>query len=59
MAEVWHVLDTEFAQEQLSNNLPNLEAALQAVYGLDHLQSPDRVNVLISRFDDRTLHDWD
>ena len=44
---------------KLRNHLPNLEAALEAVDGLDHLQSPDRVNVLISRFDDRTLHDWD
>ena len=85
MAEVWKVLDTEFAQEQevinavdeelskllslncsvaeyivkLRNHLPNLEAALEAVDGLDHLQSPDRVNILISRFDERTLHDWD
>ena len=44
---------------KLRNHLPNLEAALEAVDGLDHLQSPDRVNLLISRFDDRTLHDWD
>jgi len=44
---------------KLRNHLPNLEAALDAVDGLDHLQSPDRVNLLISRFDDRTLHDWD
>ena len=44
---------------KLRNHLPNLEAALDAVGGLDHLQSPDRVNLLISRFDDRTLHDWD
>jgi hypothetical protein len=39
--------------------LPNLEVAQEAVNGLDHLQSPDRVNLLTSRFDDRTLHDWD
>ena len=44
---------------KLRNHLPNLEAALDAVDGLDHLQSPERVNLLISRFDDRTLHDWD
>ena len=44
---------------KLRNHLPNLEAALEAVDGLDHLQSPDRVNILISRFDERTLHDWD
>ena len=44
---------------KLRNHLPNLEAALDAVNGLDHLQSPDRVNLLISRFDERTLHDWD
>ena len=39
------------------NHLPNLEPALQAVDGLDHFQYPDCVNVLISRFDDRNLHD--
>ena len=44
---------------KLRNHLPNLEAALEAVDGLDHLQSPDRVKILISRFDERTLLDWD
>ena len=40
---------------KLRNHLPNLEA----VDGLDHLQSPDSVSLMISRFDDRTLQDWD
>ena len=40
---------------KLRNHLPNLEAALEAVDGLDHLQSPDRVKILISRFDECTL----
>ena len=44
---------------KLRNHLPNLESALNAVEGLDHLQSPDRVNLLVSKFDERTLHDWD
>ena len=43
---------------KLRNHLSNLEAALEAVDGLDHqTQSPDRVKVLISRFDERTLLD--
>ena len=43
----------------LRNRLPNLEDVLQAVECLDHLQSPDRVNLIVSRFDERTLHNWD
>ena len=30
----------------LRNHLPTFEEALKAVNGLDHLQSPDRVNLL-------------
>ena len=44
---------------QLRNHLPNLESALNAVEGLDNLQSPDRVNILVYKFDERTLHDLD
>ena len=44
---------------KLRIHLPNLEAALEPVDVLDHLQSPDRVKILISRFDERTLLDWD
>ena len=85
MAEVWEVLDSEFAQEEeiincvnselkalrlmdcsvheyivkLRKHLPNLEDALESVEGLDHLQNPDRVNYLTSKFDERTLEQWD
>ena len=30
---------------------PTLKEALKAVHGLDHLQSPDRVNLLTRKFD--------
>ena len=43
----------------LRNHLPNLEHALKSVNGLDHLCSPARVNFLCTKFDERTLHDWD
>ena len=85
MADVWKVLDEEFAQEQevilaveeelrklrstncsvpeyiveLRNYLPTLEDALESVNGVDHLHSPDRVNYLTAKFDERTLHEWD
>ena len=44
---------------ELRNYLPVLEEALKAVNGLDHLCSPDRVNLLLTKFDERTLHEWD
>ena len=44
---------------KLRNYLPNLEEALKAVKGLDHLQSPDGVNLLTQKFNERTLHEWD
>ena len=44
---------------ELRNYLPVLEDALVAVNGLDHLCSPDRVNLLLTKFDERTLHEWD
>jgi hypothetical protein len=40
---------------KLSNHLPNLEAAFEAVDSLNHLQSPNKVKIVISRFDERTL----
>ena len=43
---------------ELINYLPVLEEALKAVNGLDHLCSPDCVNLLLTKFDDRTLHEW-
>ena len=44
---------------KLRNHLPNLEEALRNVEGLDHLCSPDRVNFLATKFDERAMHDWD
>ena len=44
---------------ELRNYLPVLEEALKALNGLGHLCSPDRVNLLLTKFDDRTLHEWD
>ena len=43
----------------LKNYLPNLEQALNAVGGIEHLHSPERVNYLCTKFDWHTLHDWD
>ena len=69
--EVINAVDTELRKLQssecsipeyivkLRNYLPNLEEALRAVDGLDHLRSPDRVNFLTQKFDERTLHEWD
>ena len=44
---------------KLKNHLPLLEESLKSVDGLDHLCSPSRVNFLCSKFDERTMHDWD
>ena len=44
---------------ELRSYLPVLEEALESVSGLDHLCSPDRVNLLLTKFDERTLHEWD
>ena len=41
----------------LRNYLPGLEETLQSVNGLEHLQTPDKVNLLVEKFDDRTQHD--
>ena len=37
---------------KLRNFLPGLEEALKSVNGLEHLQTPDKVNYLIEKFDD-------
>ena len=44
---------------KLRHFLPGLESALESVNGLDHLQTPDKVNYLIQKFDERTLYDWE
>ena len=44
---------------KLRNFLPGLEDALKSVNGLEHLQTPDKVNYLIEKFDERTLYDWE
>ena len=44
---------------KLRNYLPNLEEALKAVNGFEHLSSPARVEYLSSKFDEITLKDWD
>ena len=44
---------------ELRNQLPLLEDVLQEVKGLEYLQSPDRVNYMVSKFDERTLHEYE
>ena len=44
---------------KLRNHLPNLEDALNEVGGVEHLHSPDRVNFLAERFDERTMYEWE
>ena len=44
---------------KLRNHLPNLEDVLMEVNGLEHLQSPERVNFIVDKFDERTLHEWE
>ena len=41
----------------LRNHLPVLEAALDSVKGLEHLQTPDKVNFLVEKFDSLTQRD--
>ena len=43
----------------LRNSLPNLEEALMAVNGLEHLKTPDKVDFLVEKFDERTQHEWE
>ena len=44
---------------KLRNHLPSLEEALNSVGGLEHLQTPDKVNLLVENFDERTQYDWE
>ena len=44
---------------KLRNYLPGLEETLESVNGKEHLQTPDKVNLLVEKFDDRTQHDWE
>ena len=44
---------------ELRNQLPNLEDVLKEVDGTEYLQSPDRVNFMVSKFDERTLHEYE
>ena len=43
----------------LRNALPTLEEALSAVDGLEHLKTPDKVDFLVEKFDERTQHEWE
>ena len=42
----------------LRNHLPVLQDALESVNGLEHLQTPDKVNFLVDKFDDLTQREW-
>ena len=44
---------------ELRTQLPILEDVLQEVKGVEHLHSPDRVNFLVEKFDERTLYNWE
>ena len=44
---------------KLRNHLPRLEDALKSVQGLEHLQTPDKVNFLVEHFDEPTQRDWE
>ena len=44
---------------KLRNHLPGLEEALKGVNGLEHLCSPDRVNYMAAKFDERTMYEWE
>ena len=44
----------------LRNFLPCLEDSLRSVNnGLEHLHTSDKVNFLVDKFDERTLHEWE
>ena len=43
----------------LRNSLPGLEETLKSVNGLEHLQTPDKVNLLVEKFDERYQHEWE
>lgn len=43
----------------LRNYIPGLETALTSVHGLEHLQTPDKVDFLVEKFDDLTQREWE
>ena len=43
----------------LRNYLPTLVENLRSVGGVEHLCSPDRVHFMASKFDERTMFDWE
>ena len=43
----------------LRNHIPVLESALETVNGLEHLQTPDKVNFLVGKFDSLMQRDWE
>ena len=44
---------------KLRNYIPSLETALTSVQGLEHLQTPDKVDFLVEKFDDLTQREWE
>ena len=44
---------------KLRNHLPRLEDALMSVNGLEHLQTPDKVNFLVEQFDEYYQNLWE
>ena len=44
---------------KLRQYLPKLENTLKEVNGVEHLCSPMRVSYLVSKFDERTMRDWE
>ena len=43
----------------LRNHIPVLESALESVNGLEHLQTPDKVNFLVEKFDSLMQRNWE
>ena len=43
---------------KLHNHLPGLEEALKGVDELKHLCSPEHVNYMAAKFDERTMYEW-
>ena len=43
----------------LRNHIPVLESALESVNGLEHGQTPDKVNFLVEKFDSLMQRNWE
>ena len=43
----------------LRNHIPVLESALESANGLEHLQTPDKENFLVDKFDSLMQRDWE